>query len=457
LSENLLRIARRSKTAEIGRNPQSEKSQMKSPLMICMLTALVTAAWANAQAPAPSPAVNSPPPTTVIIDAPTTDAPSLFSLLPFGPSGRFWGSAEYLLWRIRDPQLPALVTSSPTGTPFATAGVLGQATTTVLFGDGPQNMGLFSGGRFTLGYWLAPVDSGLGVQASGFWLGKRSDSFSTSSDSTGNPPISRPYVSAITGTEQAFTVSSGPPNAFATGAVNAALSSWLRGAEFDFACAGEDTGSSRRTWLLGVRYAELGENLTIIQNTNLLPGNGILFAGNAVLQSPDGVQISDAFGTRNRFYGAQFGVRQILDFGRFDIDASAKIALGSVHQEVDIQGSSSIVSAGVVTPAATPGGLLAVGSNIGNTTRNCFAVLPEVDLKVGYKFSENLTAFVGYNFMYLSSVVRPGDQIDRNVNIANVPTSLAFGLSGGPANPAPQFNRTDFWAQGISFGVLFKF
>jgi Putative beta barrel porin-7 (BBP7) len=59
--------------------------------------------------------------------------------------------------------------------------------------------------------------------------------------------------------------------------------------------------------------------------------------------------------------------------------------------------------------------------------------------------------------MYLSSVVRPGDQVDRTVNVANVPTSLAFGLPGGPASPAPQFVRTDFWAQGVTFGVLFKF
>jgi len=27
----------------------------------------------------------------------------------------------------------------------------------------------------------------------------------------------------------------------------------------------------------------------------------------------------------------------------------------------------------------------------------------------------------------------------------------------GPANPAPQFNRTDFFAHGVSFGLEFRF
>jgi Putative beta barrel porin-7 (BBP7) len=374
---------------------------MRLPLFATIVTALLTAALAHAQIPAPTPVLDHRPDSalpapapTVIVDGPTTNGSvgDVFSLLPFGPTDRFWGSAELLLWRINDPRLPPLVTSSPAGTSFGSAGVLGQATTSVLFGDGPQNMGTFSGGRFTLGYWIAPVDCGLGVQASGFWLGKRTDSFSTSSDSTGNPPIGRPYVSAITGTEQSYTVSFGAPTPFASGSVNAALSSWLRGAEFDIAYAGENPAVSHRTWLLGFRYAELGENLSITQNTNLLPGNGILFAGNAVVLAPDGVLLADSFTTRNKFYGAQVGVRQVFDFDRFDLDVSAKLAVGSVRQEVDIEGASTIVAGGVLTHATVPGGLLAVSSNIGQTSHYRFAVLPEADVKLGYKICENLTS-----------------------------------------------------------------
>jgi hypothetical protein len=325
----------------------------------------------------------------------------------------------------------------------------------VLFGGGSQDQGIFPGGQFTFGYWMGSSDSGVGMQVSGFYM-SRGQTFSTTSDSNGNPSIGRPFVSAFTGAEQSFTVAFGDPAPFASGDINTHLYTQFWGLEYDMVFAAADTPTSHRTWLVGFRYADLTENLSIMQDTNLLPGAGILFNGQTVVLSPNGVAITDIFHTRNQFYGGQVGVRQIFDFGRFSIDASAKLALGSVHQVVEIQGSSSIVNSGVVT-ASVPGGFLALDTNIGRTTADTFAVLPEVDLKMGYKITEWLTAVVGYNFMYLNSVVRAGDQIDRTVNITHVPTSLAFGLGGGSSNPAPQFNRTDFWAQGITMGLLFKY
>src|SRR5262249_17067023 len=55
------------------------------------------------------------------------------------PRPAFWASAEYLLWALRDQRVPALVTTSPPGTPVTTAGVLGQPTTIVLFGQDNLN------------------------------------------------------------------------------------------------------------------------------------------------------------------------------------------------------------------------------------------------------------------------------------------------------------------------------
>src|SRR5262245_26931623 len=51
------------------------------------------------------------------------------------PRPRFWASAEYLTWEMHGQNVPPLVTGSPTGTPLASAGVLGQPTTTVLFDE----------------------------------------------------------------------------------------------------------------------------------------------------------------------------------------------------------------------------------------------------------------------------------------------------------------------------------
>jgi hypothetical protein len=81
-----------------------------------------------------------------------------------------------------------------------------------------------------------------------------------------------------------------------------------------------------------------------------------------------------------------------------------------------------------------------------------------VELKVRYDLTPRWQAFVGYDCLYWNQVVRPGNQIDRNVNTSqNVLYSGTGGVLAGPAAPAPLFNRTDFWAQGVNFGIEFRY
>ena len=54
-------------------------------------------------------------------------------------------------------------------------------------------------------------------------------------------------------------------------------------------------------------------------------------------------------------------------------------------------------------------------------------------------------------------VPRPGDQIDRAVNPTQLPLSTAAPLLTGLARPAPVLRDTDFWAQGINFGLEFRY
>ena len=56
------------------------------------------------------------------------------------------------------------------------------------------------------------------------------------------------------------------------------------------------------------------------------------------------------------------------------------------------------------------------------------------------EFSPWLRVWVGYDFIYISDVLRPGHQVNS--------AGLAFG-------PTP--NHTDFWAQGVNFGVGVRF
>jgi hypothetical protein len=107
----------------------------------------------------------------------------------------WWVSADYLLAWTRSKGVPPLVTTSPAGTPQATAGVLGQNTTTVLFGDKNVDGGYRSGVQLGAGFWIDPertVALDLGV----FMLESRNALFFAGSQN-GNPILARPFTTAI--------------------------------------------------------------------------------------------------------------------------------------------------------------------------------------------------------------------------------------------------------------------
>jgi hypothetical protein len=55
--------------------------------------------------------------------------------------------------------------------------------------------------------------------------------------------------------------------------------------------------------------------------------------------------------------------------------------------------------------------------------------------------------------MYLNKVIRPGQAIDRTVNIQPVGATEQFG----PARPVASFNQVPFWLQFLNVGVGFSF
>jgi hypothetical protein len=68
-----------------------------------------------------------------------------------------------------------------------------------------------------------------------------------------------------------------------------------------------------------------------------------------------------------------------------------------------------------------------------------------------------LQLFFGYDFLLINEVVRPGSQINLNVNSAFVPSSPNFGAGVGPNEPSRLTKRDEFWAQGIHFGIEFRY
>jgi hypothetical protein len=152
------------------------------------------------------------------------------------------------------------------------------------------------------------------------------------------------------------------------------------------------------------------------------------------------------------------GLRGEFRGGSFFLDFSGKIALGSNNQTLRTSGQTLIATPGNFFPTLLPGGFLVQQSNSGRLSRSPFTVLPEATLRVGLHNGNRTRVYLGYNFMYLSDVIRPGDQIDRTINIGQG-NPAAVGLAGGNRVPfigaeRPFFgiNSSDLWVQGLMIG-----
>lgn len=361
---------------------------------------------------------------------------------------------EYLLWWIRTGPVSPLVTAGAvdTGDPASSSGPLTGPGTALLFGGRNLDFDAFSGFRLTWDSWFRGNDD-LGLQLGGFRLEQRSVFFGAASDAGGNPIVARPIFDVLNKEESARYVAF--PGAFA-GAVGVRADSNLWGIESNLMLRGRWDDRVQTKWLLGYRHLDLEESLEMAQATSVLAGGGGSF-NNAALNPGDTVLILDRFRGRNEFHGALFGVQSEALFDSWFLGLSFKVSLGCNRQEVHVAGvSARLDTAGALTDVV-PGGALALRTNSGTFRDDDFAVIPELGLKAGYRFGDRLHAFLGYDLIYWSDVVRPGAQLNRNINVGHVPTSDVFNKIDNPRQPAPVLRESDFWAQGMTFGLELKY
>jgi hypothetical protein len=195
----------------------------------------------------------------------------------------------------------------------------------------------------------------------------------------------------------------------------------------------------------GYRFLALEEELTITEDLLALDGNTAVTPGTRF-------QVLDRFRTENYFHGGQIGLSGEYRAGNLIVGGRGSVALGVTHSEVEIAGSTVVTSPGQAS-AAFAGGLLAQPTNSGRFEEDEFAVVPEVGVTLGYQVLPGLRATVGYNFLYWSQVLRPGEQIDLTVN----PTQLPPGTLAGPAVPARTGRSSDLFVHGLTFGVELRY
>jgi hypothetical protein len=385
-------------------------------------------------------------------------------------ASRFYGGVEYLNWWVKDAPLSVpLVSTGPIATTHH--GLLGPpaengADSTVLYGAphapaaGGNNAQGFTGApgaKFTAGYWF-DAQQRFAIEGSAFFLASRSAGFSARGDANGDPILGIPVHNSVTydiGTMLIFPGEDSLPfslpndpnrvrsNGIITGGIDIKNTITFWGADLKGAVNLYRDPTWELSGLAGFRNVNLSEGFSLTTDIEGITGPYTGQSGVA----------HDGFKTANQFYGATFGLRGGAHFGPWFAELTAQIAPGVSHQIVDVTGGFTSVNFSPQTSG--PEGVFAQPSNEGRRTANRFAFTTDSELKVGYTISQNARLTLAYEHIYYSSVVRPTDQIDRNLPKGQTFVQAAPTIS--TTSPAKLFNTTSFYAQGLNVGVEVRF
>lgn len=369
-----------------------------------------------------------------------------------GPPGRVWLGAEYLYWTAKGNNLPPLATRA-NGVPLNAApalpnnlGALGTPGTSTVIGGRDSNDDWRSGLRVYGGIWLDAAQR-FGAEMDWWFLG-RSSSTEVAGGSDGNGFVYRPFTNnVVRNANGTFTVVPAfqdtqlvqYPNVLAgTVTVNSTSDVWglNPNAILNLAC----NPCGRLDALIGYRYLSLNDEVYIRENLTGLAGSpnpGARFV------------VEDRFRTENQFHGVNLGLAWERRFGSLFLNVRGAVALGNTHTVVEIDGATTTTTAAGATSRAV-GGLLAQPSNIGRYELNKFSVVPEVGVRLGVQLTENIRVYGGYNFIYWSNVVRPGDVIDLRVNGSQLPPRAN---QTGELFPRFQPRYSDYWLHGLVVGA----
>src|SRR5262249_29389233 len=282
----------------------------------------------QAGSPAPLPANPAPSADPVHDLHPQTARSGDCPLRACAP-GRWWFTAEGMVAWVEGAKLPPLVTTSPAGTARASAGVLGQDSTTVLFGNSEVNEDVRGGYRLELGYWL-DCEHTFGLKAGFFMLGDQDAHFSATSQ--GDPILARPFINALTGAQTAQLIAF--PRV-ASGSVDASYSNQdFLGVNID---AEECTplcccpGVYLRAFF-GYRYLSFRDKLAITTDQTAEAGSAFV-AGTEI-------NATDRFSTFNMFHGFDLGVASEYRANSLTLGMSARLGVGNTHRSVSISGAT---------------------------------------------------------------------------------------------------------------------
>jgi hypothetical protein len=402
----------------------------------------------------PTPAIFEATNASQLPQLPGSDTPG-----PEAP--RLWFTADYLLWFTKAmPNSYPLVTTSN----VSSAGRLQQPTTTVLYGGEDVNFGVSSGFR-VFGGTFRDADRRNGWELGGFSLMNKSKEFVASSDGTGNPVIARPFVNVNNSAQSSILITA--PN-FATGGVVTETSTSAWGVEANYVCnlyRAYPTDPQNRVlnFIAGPRYMQIEESLNVSSVSDLLPGNtapaafGVFPATFGAAGDRQRLVIQDMFKVTNQFYGGQIGLQSEWRRGRWTVLGNYKLAAGNMVSSVEIEGKSTLTRGVQAFSGGVRGGVLATPANIDKSEIDRFTFMPEINLTLGYQITPGFSVGVGYNYLYIADLVRPGEIVNPRQQPGNIPASANFGAVAGNQPQNDIFKRSEFYLHGINFSLNVRY
>jgi len=341
---------------------------------------------------------------------------------------------DYLMMWQRGMNIPPLLTSQPNAT----------AAPSLIFGNEDIMDGRLNGGRLRFGWWFANNPN---LSIEGEYLGLGQAEYNNIFRSPGTPILARPFFDTSIGNDNSQLISFGNPGSFTVDAFSKFDGAAVRfkrllccstGCGVSPISCGPVPTQSRIDATLGWRFFQLKEGLAMNE---------------VAVRGDQNFNIDDSFETRNQFNGVELGVQWQGRRGYWSCDSLMRLSLGNTLHTVMIDGNT------VITPgtsqAGVPGGILASAGamgNIGTYTAESFGVVPELGINIGYQLTPRWRANAGYNFIYWSNVVRPGDQIDTTLNPSLFP-SVPANVPTGANRPSFTLRESDYWVQGVNLGL----
>jgi hypothetical protein len=431
------------------------------------------------------------------------------------PQERLWLRAEYLFWWFKDSPLRVpLVFTVPSSVGPTLAGVT-PALTAALLGNEDIDAGTHHGGRFMAGLWLDSHNV-IGLEAGYFFL---ADHTTHQNVPTPVQPIQAALaIPIVDAAADAIGPTAVVPLALPKDIGVLTLTSSLQGAEANMVVKLVSSPELRVEMLSGFRYLDLRENLSLTTNPIGIGVPGAPDGPALALQTTAHSEAESQFygwqlGARAEYHMGPWFANGVVKVALGDMNervgigaAVSPAAIGAALEGLSgvpgtslvqtplgkslpvgafllgsaapgtsllptplgqsLQGATAVVLPtplgstllGVIRPSVAGGIVLPPPHRESHFSRDRLTLVPEVGVNLGYQFTDRLRAFFGYDFLYMTSVVRPGNPFEREIVVNQALRTVFPGNPAGPGSPLMiHVTGSEFWAQGIHAGIEYRY